>query len=318
MIDARAAESAFTMLEGGVCKIRASEEFASMECRGPSGYSARLSDEGILVAVGFSLRGKWLTIDENLEWRGGTDRWYGDALEWRTEGGRPYAAILQTWRSEEDLVTGKDVDRHEFLVIRIANDTACSIARVPASRQGAEQIARNLADTVARQLHCGSERGKTSRPQGMKIADCGLCIPVTIHRLSRIGPSYVRIEGKVTKQDAEAFCSWDIHHRARPDPECIRREFQSEGGRTHWAEANCTEKLVRTNNGKLLWYSPAAKQVEDSSQHWVDLETGERSCDGRNCPGVEARYDFDLMCPGIIEWPERRPRALTIGTSSSR
>ena len=75
-----------------------------------------------------------------------------NVLEWRLDNGRPFATILRYFIA----VNGEGDEEQVLVVTKIGKEDSCQVARVNASRnQNANVLAREAADTLARDFVCG-------------------------------------------------------------------------------------------------------------------------------------------------------------------
>ena len=77
-----------------------------------------------------------------------------DVLEWRLDNGQPFATILRYFIAVNDAG-----DEEQLLVVsKLGTDNSCHMAYVNASRnQNANILARDAADTLAREFICGKD-----------------------------------------------------------------------------------------------------------------------------------------------------------------
>lgn len=155
--EAGAAEFSYSATSGPTCTtIRSKREFNSWRCPGPAGYGSLFHDLGNMVAVELGLAGKERAIiEDGLIWQG-ADKAFGSQVEWRLINGKPYAAILRTWRQdfEEEANLSRAVE--ELLVIKVSSRGACRVGVIDGKRRDANSLAREMADTVATTFRCGT------------------------------------------------------------------------------------------------------------------------------------------------------------------
>ncbi len=155
-----AAEFTYSATSGPGCtNVRSKREFNSWRCQGPAGYSAVFHDLGNMVAVELGLTGREKAIvEDGLVWQGADGKGFGDRLEWRLAGGRPYAAVLRTRRSDFDMDANKAVTVEELLVIKVTPQGACGIGVVDGKSLDANTLARDFADSSATAFRCGTDK----------------------------------------------------------------------------------------------------------------------------------------------------------------
>lgn len=157
---AGAAELTYSATSGPGCtNIRSKREFNSWRCQGPAGYSAVFHDLGNMVAVELGPTGREKTIvEDGLLWQGADGKAFGDRLEWRLAGGKPYAAVLRIRRSDFDVNADKATIVEELLVIKVTPQGSCGIGTVDAKSSNANAHARDLADASAAPFRCGTDK----------------------------------------------------------------------------------------------------------------------------------------------------------------
>ncbi|MBX9845786.1 MAG: hypothetical protein K2Z80_28680 [Xanthobacteraceae bacterium] len=166
---AGAAEFTYSATSGPGCtNIRSKREFNSWRCQGPAGYSAVYHDLGNMVAVELGPTGREKAIiEDGLLWQGADSKAFGDRLEWRLVGGRPYAAILRIRRGDFDMKADKAITVEELLVIKVTPQGACSMGVVDGKSLDANTVARDIADSSATAFRCGTDK---PRAMGMSAS----------------------------------------------------------------------------------------------------------------------------------------------------
>lgn len=155
-----AAEFTYSATSGPGCtNIRSKREFNSWRCQGPAGYSVVFHDLGNMVAVEIGpTRRERAIVEDGLLWQGADDKAFGDRLEWRLAGGRPYAAILRIRRSDFAMGANKAMTVEELLVIKVTPQGACGIGVVDGKNPDANALARDLADAFTAAFRCGADK----------------------------------------------------------------------------------------------------------------------------------------------------------------
>ena len=82
------------------------------------------------------------------------DTGVGDRIEWRINNGKPFAAIVDTWRQPDD--GGKPIE--EILVAKVTQSGSCRVGTVSTHIPDAINIARKLADSLAKRFQCGIDK----------------------------------------------------------------------------------------------------------------------------------------------------------------
>jgi hypothetical protein len=153
---ASAQQSVYTPTSGAACKDAGSARFiGSRRCAGPAGYASLLLDEGNVTAVLFGRVGHERSlVDQDLQWQG-AGRIFGAQVEWRLDGGVPYAAILRRWRTDGEIIL------EELLVARVRPEGSCLMGTIDARQKDANGAARELVETN-RDFRCGVDQPRTS------------------------------------------------------------------------------------------------------------------------------------------------------------
>jgi hypothetical protein len=101
-------------------------------------------------------------------------------IEWRSAEGAPYAAIVRFFIENMDPATGsveKSREGQVLVVHRVAQnpgDTTCIVGMVDArANSKANELARQLADTMAIGFRCGSDRAEYHGKVGPYAGDAG-------------------------------------------------------------------------------------------------------------------------------------------------
>lgn len=161
--EARAVEFSYSATSGPTCvTIRSKREFNSSRCPGPAGYGTLFHDLGNMVAVEFGPIGKEKAIvEDGLMWEG-ADKAFGSQVEWRLINGKPYAAILRTWRQDFDEKANLPRTVEELLVIKVSSRGACLVDVIDGKRRDANVLAREMADTLAMTFRCGVDQPRAA------------------------------------------------------------------------------------------------------------------------------------------------------------
>jgi hypothetical protein len=155
---ALAGERVFTPTQGAACtKLRFDREFSLFRCPGPNGYSVMIGDTITRLGLEFGPRGhEKALLDDDLRWAPAGNG-AGDQIEWHISNGKPFAAIVDTWRQPDD--GGKPIE--EILVAKVTQSGSCRVGTVSAHIPDAINIARKLADSRAERFRCGTDKSVT-------------------------------------------------------------------------------------------------------------------------------------------------------------
>jgi len=149
-------DSVYTKLDlENECSIIQADDFgATFACPGYRGYPVMVAEGDLRMFVSYGLNSlneraaeqtlsAFNTIGETLEWR----------LANRASGWTPIATILRYFTDD-----GMG-DRQQFLIVtKVKQGATCQVARINASKYGnANQIARDVADTMAENFDCANE-----------------------------------------------------------------------------------------------------------------------------------------------------------------
>jgi hypothetical protein len=169
-----AGESAYTKLDlDKDCVFHSSyEQGGSAYCQGYKGYPVHFSEGDLRQMVRFGhlakLEGQWESF--------GNFNRINDTIEWRLKDAKPYAAILR-WFLEvpDDQGNFTPQSNGQVLVVSTVasheNPTSCVVGYVDAkANKNANDLAREIADTLAPQFRCGSDTPRFSGVPG-KFSD---------------------------------------------------------------------------------------------------------------------------------------------------
>lgn len=134
----------------------------SAVCKGLPGYPVHFSEFDLRQYVAFG------EVDEDGRAPGGFAQFNrtGAKIEWRIEDGEPVAAILRWYIENPDPKSGETVKALEGQVLVVSSVAqpgdgrgSCPVAYVDARENAdANEMARKLADSLARNFVCGRDR----------------------------------------------------------------------------------------------------------------------------------------------------------------
>jgi hypothetical protein len=147
-----AAESAYTSVAPKDCRtLKQGEAFTSVRCTGHGGMQVLVDEGDLRFSVSYGPRA--------AQEPAATQTFHplqsiGDKVEWRMEGGKPFATILR-WRMGFD----EPADRREILVVtRLLPGPVCWVALIDArANPDPNVLARKVADEQARAFTCGTK-----------------------------------------------------------------------------------------------------------------------------------------------------------------
>ena len=148
--------------ETGCVRLSTDEVGASFSCAGHRGYGILFSESDLRQALFFGYVGPWYAADA---WESfGPFNQSNDTVEWRLDGGRPFATILRWFIENPNPDTGAPDEAHRgqvLVVSRVAQPGeggACVVGYVDAlANSDANEMAREVADTLARDFTCMSD-----------------------------------------------------------------------------------------------------------------------------------------------------------------
>jgi len=141
-----------------------------LRCEGFQGYPVYYSEGDLRVTMKYG----FVSDDSALAWESFSP-WnsVNTTLEWRLDNGKPYATILRWFIDNVNPNTGSadEASRGQVLVVStVARDgvsDSCMVGLVDArSNPKANEIARNVADNVAKSFQCGRDSVRYYGKQG--------------------------------------------------------------------------------------------------------------------------------------------------------
>ncbi|PLW76301.1 hypothetical protein [Cohaesibacter celericrescens] len=146
----------YSKLDEGSCMsliVNEEEGYSEQVCKGVDGIAVFVAEGDLRMSVAYrnqAATDRYFTF-------GGFNR-VGDVVEWRLsdeEGyAKPYATILRWYVS-----VGEPKDKQALVVSKIADDDFCIAGFVDASaNKNANELARSIADGVARSFVCGQDK----------------------------------------------------------------------------------------------------------------------------------------------------------------
>ena len=170
--------SAYTKLDfRKTCKILEQTDeggSVSMLCQGYQDYPVHFAEGDLRHSVQFG----YVDTGENRIWQSFT-QWnrVSDTIEWRLRDGVPVAAILRWFIENTDDAGSADPNRvgQVLVVSRVGQEAgrqACVVAYVDAlANRNANQLARDLADSLAAEFTCGTDRAEFHGTRGRLSGD---------------------------------------------------------------------------------------------------------------------------------------------------
>jgi hypothetical protein len=137
------ADTTFTSASGPKCKVESKPEFALWTCPGPAGYAVRFADEGNIVSLTLAPSGSIANAAPTAQWRGAGNA-FGDKVQWILRGGVPRAAVIRSWRRDDD-----EREIQELSVFVIDGKRACPFGAVDIREAEANDLALAKAEEAA-------------------------------------------------------------------------------------------------------------------------------------------------------------------------
>ena len=138
------ADTTFTAASGPKCKDESKPEFGLWTCPGPAGYAVRFADEGNMVSVTLAPSALVAKAESTAQWRG-AGKAFGDKVQWIMRGGAPRAAVIRTWRRQDD----DEREIQELSGFAIDGPKACAYAAVDIHLAKANEAALARAEEAA-------------------------------------------------------------------------------------------------------------------------------------------------------------------------
>lgn len=153
-----------------ISKGEASDDGGTRLCRGPAGLAVIVSESDLreTVSAGRSRKA--------AESEPAASAWFGPfssttpTIEWRSpEGGKPFA-MIQRWHiadiADEDK-TGRPIAKQMLVVTRLPPGAVCHVAYIDIkANANPNDLAREAADTLARDFKCGTDKVKVFGTSG--------------------------------------------------------------------------------------------------------------------------------------------------------
>jgi len=153
---AQSNDSVYTKIDlENECSIIHADDFgATFACPGYKGYPVMVAEGDLRIFVSYGLNSlneraaeqtlsPFNTIGETLEWR----------LTNKANGWTPIATILRYFTDD-----GMGEKQQFLIVTKVEQGATCQVARINASKyNNANQIARDVADTIAEDFNCANE-----------------------------------------------------------------------------------------------------------------------------------------------------------------
>jgi hypothetical protein len=159
--------SAYTDLDLGKCKLveQAKEgegEWSRRTCAGYGGISVEVSEDDLRMTVSY---GPDADVKCAASQTFNKFNYLGPRIEWRLADGKPFATILRWYQSADDVKT------NWLVVTRYDGQDACHVAYVDPALPGANGVARDRADGLARNFDCEKDVPQIVSRQSVALSD---------------------------------------------------------------------------------------------------------------------------------------------------
>lgn len=143
-------------------------------CRGPSGLVVVVSEGDLRETVSAGRNPGAAANEPAAQERFGPFNSTTPTIEWRLPGkGKPPHAMIQRWHLadiEDEGKDGRPLAKQLLVVTRLSPGPVCRVAYVDVkANSGANDLAREAADTVARDFKCGTDKVKVIGNSGRAV-----------------------------------------------------------------------------------------------------------------------------------------------------
>lgn len=134
-------------------------------CRGPSGLVVVVSEGDLRETVSVGRSGNAAANEPAAQERFGPFNSTTPTIEWRLPGkDKPPYAMIQRWHLadiEDEGKDGRPIAKQLLVVTRLSPGPVCRVAYVDVkANANANDLAREAADTIARDFRCGTDKVK--------------------------------------------------------------------------------------------------------------------------------------------------------------
>jgi hypothetical protein len=134
-------------------------------CRGPSGLVVVVSEGDLRETVSVGRNRKAAANEPAAQERFGPFNSTTPTIEWRLPGkDKPPYALIQRWHLadiEDEGKDGRPIAKQLLVVTRLSPGPVCRVAYVDVkANANANDLAREAADTIARDFRCGTDKVK--------------------------------------------------------------------------------------------------------------------------------------------------------------
>ncbi|MGL5166370.1 MAG: hypothetical protein ACRC9K_10840 [Afipia sp.] len=143
-------------------------------CRGPAGLVVMVSEGDLRETVSVGRNRKAAASEPAAQDRFGPFNSTTPTIEWRLPGkDKPPFAMIQRWHIadiEDEGKDGRPIAKQLLVVTRLSPGPVCRVAYVDVkANPNANDLAREAADTVARDFRCGTDKVKVIGASGRAV-----------------------------------------------------------------------------------------------------------------------------------------------------
>lgn len=143
-------------------------------CRGPAGLVVVVSEGDLRETVTVGRNRKAATSEPAAQERFGPFNSTTPTIEWRLPGdNKPPYAMIQRWHLADIDDEGKDgrpIAKQLLVVTRLSPGPVCRVAFIDVkANPHANELAREAADTLARDFRCGTDKAKVMGASGRAV-----------------------------------------------------------------------------------------------------------------------------------------------------
>lgn len=139
------AEMTFSPTNGPGCKDYSKPALGYWVCPGPGGYAVAFMDEGNIAGLAIGPVRSLRKAAATAQWLG-TNKVFGQKVQWIVRAGAPKAAVIRIWRRK---AVDDPTEVEELAVYAIDGESACAYAAIDIHRPKANDLALAQAEQAA-------------------------------------------------------------------------------------------------------------------------------------------------------------------------
>jgi hypothetical protein len=162
--------SSYTSTAAKNCRVKKTEPDGSVSvCPGKAGLIVVVSEDDLRQTVSVGRNQRAADNEPAASSGFGPFNFTTDTVEWRAIDGKPFA-IIQRWHISDNSETdknGRPIGRGLLVVTRLPPGPVCHVAHVDVhANPNANELARKMADEVARDFKCRKDEVKVAGEPG--------------------------------------------------------------------------------------------------------------------------------------------------------